>query len=88
VNANTLCQALHSGTTTGGIGCGGRTWEVSTGCGPSLELTADGSFCNCDSGYTVRPCIGNDNWGGVNGPTCNGLPSPGNNTQTMTVVCK
>ncbi|WP_437573808.1 PKD domain-containing protein [Sorangium sp. So ce887] len=82
--ANTLCQALHSGTPTEPIECDGRTWVVGAGCGPSsevVEITADGAQCACTSGYTARPCIGNENWGGVGGDTCF-APS-----QTISVVC-
>ncbi|WP_437807064.1 PKD domain-containing protein [Sorangium sp. So ce1078] len=82
--ANTLCQALHDGTPTGPIDCNGRTWVVGTGCGPSsdvVEITADGSECSCTNGYTARPCIGNENWGGAGGDTCF-APS-----QTISVVC-
>jgi hypothetical protein len=44
-------------------------------------LSANGDICRCSSGYVVRPCIGNQNWGGVNGNTCNA------GAQTMRVVC-
>ena len=39
--------------------------------GDAVEFTVTGADCNCiDPGYTVRPCIGNESWGGINGPTC------------------
>ena len=84
-NANTICQALHNGTSVSGLSCGGYTWEVYEGCGSSTpELSADGTTCACPStGYDVRPCITTDaNWGGVGTATC-GAPS-----QTMTVICQ
>jgi hypothetical protein len=86
--ANTLCQALHNGTTVGATSCGGYTWEIGITCaamgGSPVELSADGTLCACTSptGYDVRPCIGNLNWGGINGVTCS---AP---TQTMTVSCQ
>jgi hypothetical protein len=42
------------------------------GCGSDPELTATGAICTCNTGYTVRPCIGNLNWGGATGNTCSG----------------
>ncbi len=57
----------------------GQTWSVGFGCGGGVEITNTGT-CSCNPGYTVRPNIGNSNWGGINGATC-GAP-----TQTMTVV--
>ncbi len=48
---------------------GGHTWMTGT-CGSGLELTTTGSVCFCNNGYTIRPCIGNSNWGGINGITC------------------
>jgi len=85
-NANTLCQALRTQTAVTGIACGGRTWATSSTCtvdgSTQMELSANGDQCNCASGYVVRPCIGNNNWGGVAGPTC------GAATQTLTVVCQ
>jgi len=83
-NANTLCQALRTGTAIStSIACDGRNWRVGT-CGSGIELSANGDMCQCTSGYVVRPCIATtSNWGGVNGPTCSGAP-----TQTMTVKCE
>ena len=84
-NANNICQALKSGT-YGEWDCGGRIWETGS-CGEGMELSASGSICDCsssssqDNPYKVRPCIGNENWGGVNTDTCGG-PS-----QTLTVIC-
>jgi cysteine-rich repeat protein len=78
--ANTLCQALRSNSTVTVNGCGGRNWRTG-GCGGGIELSANGNICGCSSGYVVRPCQGNSNWGGVNGSTC------GAGGQTMRVVC-
>jgi hypothetical protein len=86
--ANTLCSALHNEVDTGAITCDGLTWRVSPGCGAipgqgvAMEINADGTFCNCTSAPLVRPCIGNNNWGGVGGQNC------GATTQTMEVICE
>ncbi|HSQ65321.1 MAG TPA: hypothetical protein VLM85_19010 [Polyangiaceae bacterium] len=85
VNANTLCQALHSGTTVVNLSCGGYAWNVDT-CvsGTSIEISADGTACYCSitNGYAVRPCIGNQNWGGIESTACEAPP------QTISVVCE
>lgn len=77
--ANTLCQALRTGTAVS-ASCDGRTW-VTGNCGSGIELSANGGVCQCSAGYVARPCIGNVNWGGVNGATCS-APS-----QTIEVQC-
>ncbi len=94
--ANTLCQALRTGTDTS-VSCGGRTWRVGT-CGaentsgvnvPAIELNATGDMCSCPTGTNtaiVRPCIDvyitNPNWGGLQSDTCTGP------TQTLGVRCQ
>ncbi len=80
--ANQICQALRNGTTTT-ISCGGRNWNIGP-CGSGIELNSSTQTgdCGCwNPDYIVRPCIGNDNWGGANTDTC-GAPS-----QTLEVVC-
>ena len=82
--ANQICQALHNNTVVS-VACGGKTWNVGNCAvsGYESELSADGSTCSCDNpGYIARPCIGNDNWGGIKGATCQ--PPQ----QTITVQCK
>ncbi|CAN5600332.1 hypothetical protein BH09MYX1_BH09MYX1_63000 [soil metagenome] len=81
--ANTLCQALRNAGTVTNLACGGFTWNVGA-CGRQPEVSAQGGLCACTSptAYTVRPCIGNSNWGGVNSLNCN-APS-----QTLNVICK
>jgi hypothetical protein len=80
--ANLICQALRAGT-TGTWSCGGRSWRTGS-CGSGLELSAEGSICACPSpGYIARPCIGNQNWGGVASATCWDPPS-----QRIDVVCQ
>ncbi len=77
-----IAAALYGGT-TGSWVSDGRTWNVGNACGgppnPPMELSADGDVCQCSTGYIVRPCINNSNWGGINGITCSA------GTQDMTV---
>jgi len=82
-NANTLCNALRTGTAVA-VTCDGRTWRTGE-CGTgSWELTTSSSLCFCEptSGYSVRPCVGNANWGGAGSATCNGP------TQGLKVICE
>jgi len=71
---NGLATALRNGTNFN-MACDGRNWSL---CGNrySGELWLDPpetcSGNNCPTGYLVRPCIGNSNWGGVNTATCGG----------------
>ena len=64
--------------------CDSVTWAFGN-CGDGLEIHAGGSteICSCytagPSEITMRPCIGNSNWGGGNGVTC-GAP-----TQTFAI---
>ena len=82
--ASAVANALRTGTTYSGVS-DGQTWTVGIGCtsGPcgtiAVELSNNGS-CACGNGYTVRPSINNNNWGGIDGPTCNAA------SQTMEVV--
>jgi hypothetical protein len=84
--ATQLCNALNTSTVVSGLNCNGRVWNVgdcSVQTTQPYEInsrTVSGD-CSCDSAYTVRPCIGNNNWGGINGSTCSG------GAQTMEVIC-
>ncbi len=80
-----LANALRTnGTYTGSSD--GFNWGVfSSGCGSgcgngTVELNTVGSACACATGYTIRPNIGNANWGCINGSSC------GAGSQTMTVI--
>jgi hypothetical protein len=73
-----LANALRT-SNTANVSCNGFNWSVGS-CGNGFTLSTTGSPCNCDFGYTVRPCINNDNWGAANGNTCNNSP------QTLTVT--
>lgn len=77
-----IANALFTNTAYGPVSSNGYSWAVGLCAvsGSQYELTATGSICACNTGYTVRPCIGNTNWGGVNGNTCSG------SSQTLTVV--
>ena len=60
--------------------CNNKTWYVgSCGSGMSIAVNSSGD-CQCGSNsWTVRPGIGNNNWGGV-GKECSA------ESQTLTVV--
>ena len=73
-----IANGLRTNTAYGPVTSNGRSWAVG-GCGGGMELSAAGTVCWCNTGYIVRPCIGNWNWGGANTATCGG-PS-----QTLTV---
>ena len=68
--------------------CGAEEFNVGVSCfggcavaGDDVEFNATpASSCACSNpGYILRPCIGNQNWGGINGLSCS---AP---TQIMTV---
>jgi len=74
-----MAGSLNNSVTGTWVGCDGNTWAVGMGCGGGcgapaaqiVEFTASGATCSCTNpGYTIRPAIGNDNWGGINGLTC------------------
>jgi hypothetical protein len=62
--------------------CGGHVWNVGE-CGGTV-LSLDTGICSCSFGASdaVRPCIFNENWGGVNTQTCFAQ------SQNITVVCE
>jgi hypothetical protein len=74
-----IALALRTSTAYGPVNSNARSWGVGL-CGGGYELTVTGFVCSCTTGYVVRPCIGNTNYGGINGATCSGL------TQTMMVT--
>jgi len=74
-----IATALRTGV-AGSWTCDGYTWYTDR-CGSYLELVARGDDCYCsDPGHILRPCINNNNWGGVATDTC-AAPA-----QTMTVT--
>lgn len=71
--ATTLCNALRTGTDTT-VNCGGHTWHVGSDCVGTMEVTVDGSVCDCQSpGYALRPCVDLPDWGGVATSTCSAV---------------
>lgn len=87
VAAQQIADAMRD-SITASVSCDGYTWYVlagacQTGCGlPDNDLTVeiDGGGCSCGATYSLRPAIGNENWGGIAGATCSAA------TQTMTLV--
>lgn len=79
-SANTLCLGLKNQQPVNLV-CGGNTWIVGS-CGSDFEIGTNGGLCNCSNGHVVRPCVGNTNWGGMNGATC------GAGSQTLEVICQ
>ncbi|CAF0796124.1 unnamed protein product [Adineta steineri] len=64
-----IAVALRANTTYSATS-NGYTWIVGV-CGSGYEITATGTLCTCNSGYTIRPCIGGTaNSGGIAGSTC------------------
>ena len=79
--ATQICQALHHGSFAS-VFCNGHAWNVGQCGGTVFDLDADICFCDFGSAHAIRPCIFNQNWGGVNTDTC-GAPS-----QNITIVCQ
>jgi hypothetical protein len=77
-----IALALRTYSAYGPVSSNGYSWGVGICAvsGSYYELTATGGICQCNTGYTVRPCIGNLNWGAINGYTCSA------SAQTMTVI--
>ncbi len=80
--ANTICQGIASGANMV-VFCNNRGWAVDS-CNGGIEVSASTGNCQCDNaaGYTIRPCVGTPDWGGVNTATCN-PPS-----QNMQIICQ
>lgn len=64
-----IALALRTSTAYGPVTSNGRSWAVGP-CGTPFELSANGPVNVCATGYSVRPCVGSGNWGGINGLTC------------------
>ena len=78
-NASEIIGLYKSGS-DGSLVCNNKTWYVgSCGSGMSIAVNSSGD-CQCGSNsWTVRPGIGNNNWGGV-GKECSA------ESQTLTVI--
>ena len=85
-----IAEAMRARTNLNVV-CDGKTWVVSSnrpcigGCAQAADdvelIVSSAATCNCTNpSYIFRPCIGNRNWGGLNGLTC------GAATQTMEVI--
>jgi len=80
IMVNQIAGSLRDGV-MGDWACGPINFHVGISCsggcaipGDDVEFNASGTDCQCtDPGYVLRPCIGNGNWGGLNGPTCNAV---------------
>ncbi len=75
---NQIAQALATGTAVS-VTVNGNVWNVAVGCktsctieGDAIELNVNNGIngCSCGNGPTIRPCIGNINWGGLSGTAC------------------
>ena len=74
-----LLQTCKDNKKCGSVECNGKKWSVgdcAVGSTHYNELTvySQESTCWCKANskiWTARPCIGNRNWGGMNGKTCN-----------------
>lgn len=70
--------------------CNGRTWTVCS-CG-TLEITTapSANCCACPAATagvtTIRPCIGNANWGGAKTQTCFNVPAAGQPSQVLSLT--
>jgi hypothetical protein len=78
--ANQICQGLRTATAVS-VMCDGRTWATDPLFQGSIAVNTTAGLCP-NPGYIVRPCILNQNWGGLNTNTCPGT------SQTMTVECQ
>ncbi|CAF1476738.1 unnamed protein product [Adineta steineri] len=67
VVVNAIATALRTSSAYSGTS-NGVTWYVGT-CGSGMEL-ASTAVCACATGYSIRPCIGGLNWGGVDSTSC------------------
>ena len=74
-----IALALSTSVAYGPVTTNSRLWAVGS-CGGGYELSASGAVCACVTGYNVRPCIGNSNYGGINNVTCSAA------TQTIIVT--
>ncbi|MEM9463591.1 MAG: DUF4215 domain-containing protein [Myxococcota bacterium] len=70
--ATQLCNALRLGQSTM-VNCDGHQWRVGNNCVGTMEVTVDGTDCECFyPGYALRPCMPSSEWGGVATHTCGG----------------
>lgn len=66
----TLANAIHNNTSSGGVTIGSNTWTYTAS---SWDEFGNQGYGSCNSGssvFVLRPVIGNMNWGGVGGASC------------------
>lgn len=77
--ADQIVRRMINGTGGSTYSCDGNTWYVRPpGCG-TLTIGVNSSPCDCDTGISggvLRPCIGNDNLGGIDTATCSSSTHP------------
>ena len=61
-SATAIVAAFSSGS-SGSWDCDGHTWRVGSCSGTEICVDCS-SICSCASSLSIRPCIGNNNWGG------------------------
>src|SRR6478609_1496277 len=79
IAATQLANLLFT-RTAGSVVSGGHTWSVGINCGScngaqGVELYLDASACLCSANASIRPQIGNLNWGGLGGTSNCNAPS-------------
>ena len=78
IQAGRIVEGLKSGTFALAL-CNGEDWIVGR-CGGGMEIAVGEPYlCTCSVLYSIRPCIGNRNWGAIGANVCGGP------TQTMSI---
>ena len=80
--AKQITDAFSTCTTTctsQSFSCNGVNWWIGK-CGPGGEIGIGTSICSCSGTISIRPCINNNNWGGLGSNTC------GQSSQTLSVT--
>jgi hypothetical protein len=78
--ATQICNAMEAGAPLA-ISCGGNTWNVGECGGTAVAVNSAVCACPASGAHIARPCIGNQNWGGMGTATC------GSPTQSLEVRC-
>ncbi len=71
VLATQICNALNTGQALINLSCEGNTWNVGECAGTSISVNASVCSCASENAHIARPCIFNQNWGGMGTRTCN-----------------
>ena len=80
--AKQITNAFSTCTTTcssQSFSCNGVNWWVGK-CGPGGEIGIGTAICSCTGTISIRPCINNNNWGGLGSNTC------GQSSQTLSIT--